>query len=379
MRLHERLRHFAWDAFLPAIILAIGGVLLVRYADFGHEKRDGLTLGDRQSLSLVVSLGVMAIVLVPSYMRLRRLTVAIYGILVMLTLYATFFGAMRNNARRWIALGFGDLTPSEFLKIGVVIVLARLLMYRRNVREFRSILLPFAVALLPAAIVAKQPDLGTALLFVPIPFALLYAAGAKWQHLALCGALFVAIGGLAIGVGVEAGLLKPYQMERIEAFFARAKKDPREAAGGQASAGIEAIGAGGLAGCGSGEWTRTVVARIPERHSDFIFAVAGAKLGLLGTTAIVGLYAALILALVRVAARTREPFGRLIVVGAATLLVTQTVVNLGMTTGCLPVTGLPLPFVSCGGSSLLSTFVCLGLALNVSMRRVHVIAKEDFN
>jgi rod shape determining protein RodA len=379
MKTPEKLRHFAWGAFVPALVLSIAGLLLVRYADFGRETRAGFAPGDRQALSLALSLAVMGLLLVPSYLRLRRITAGIYAILVLLTLYATFFGDLRNNARRWIPLGFYDLTPSEFLKIGVVLVLARLLMYRRNVREFRSLLLPFALALLPSVIVAKQPDLGTALLFVPIPFALLYAAGAKWQHLAACGGIFAGVAVLALFVGAETGLLKPYQLQRIATFVDQHGEKPKKRANDQAALGIEAIGAGGLTGFGSGEETRAVIAKLPERHSDFIFAVAGAKLGLLGTTAIVALYAALVLALIRVASRTREPFGRLVIVGLTTLLVTQTLVNLGMTTGCLPVTGLPLPFLSYGGSSLLSTFACLGLALNVSMRRVRVVAREDFN
>jgi rod shape determining protein RodA len=378
MSASHRLRHFAWGTFVPALALAVIGVLLVQFSDFGVRRRTGWSPGAKQVLSLGISLAAFAVALVPSYLRLQRLAVPLYSSLLLVTLYATYFGVERNNARRWIALGFYDLTPSELMKIGAVLVLARLLMYRRNVRDFRSLLLPFGVALLPAAVVAKQPDLSTALLFVPLPFALLFAAGARLKHLALCAGLFLALGGATVLVGVEAGLLEPYQLERITAF-SNLGDDSASHQNYQISNGLAALGAGGFDGYGSAEKTRSIIAFVPERHSDFIFAVAGARLGFLGGALILGLYAALVVGLLGVASRTREPFGRLLVVGSTTLLVTQAVANLGMTTGLLPVTGLPLPLLSSGGSSLLSTFLSLGLALNVSMRRVRVVAKEDFN
>ncbi len=379
--LRHRLRHFAWGAFIPAMALTLLGIFLVRFADFGSLPSGGMAPGDKQIFSLAISLAAFALVLVPSYLHFRRLAFPAYAMLAALTLFAALYGMERNGARRWIHLGFYDLTPSEFLKLGLVLVLARLLMYRPKLRKLPSLILPFALAGLPVAIVAKQPDLGTALLFIPIPFVLLYASGARRQHLLLCGVALVSVAGIVAVGGTALGLLRPYQEERIQSFVAllglgRANASPETF---QAEAGLVAIGTGGVTGLGGGQRAQAVVASLPEKHTDFIFAVAGARFGFLGTALIVALYAWLTFSLLRVAARTREPFGRLVVVGVATLTVTQTFVNLGVTTGCLPVTGLPLPFLSYGGSSLLSTMLYLGIALNVSMRRVRVIARDTFD
>jgi rod shape determining protein RodA len=260
------------------------------------------------------------------------------------------------------------MQPSEFMKVILVVTLAGMLRYERRHYRLEGLLAPLAVTLLPVALVMKQPDLGTALLLVPLLFAILFAAGARVRHLGVVACLGLAA---ALAMFFVPGILHDYQKDRILAFItehtdSQAAALLRQSQGHQLHNGLVAAGLGGVAGVPEEDGgVSAAVREVPERHSDFIFPVFAARFGFLGVTALLAVYLLFLGALLSTAMRVREPSGRLVVVGVFTLLSSQVIVNLGMTLGLLPVVGVTLPFLSYGGSSLLTTYLALGLVLNV--------------
>ncbi len=238
---------------------------------------------------------------------------------------------------------------------------------------------------LPVMMILKQPDLGTALVFAPTLFAMLVAAGAKLRHLGgLLGIAIVAVG-MVVAVTLWAPesvqVLKPHQRARIVAMVGMLQGDTRynDDEAYQADKAMTIIGAGGLTGYG-GERASTIIQynRPPEVHNDMIFSVVVNRWGLLGAWAVMGLYLVLVASMLLVAARSKDPFARLACVGFAASLFTQAAINIGMHVGLVPVTGITLPFVSYGGSSLLATFAMVGLTLNFGSRRPLPLARPSF-
>jgi cell division protein FtsW (lipid II flippase) len=287
-----------------------------------------------------------------------------------------------NGAYAWIDFGVIRFQPSEVTKIAFVLVLARYLRFRSNYRTLSGLLPPFALALVPVAMILRQPDLGTALIFIPALFAMLFVAGAKMKHLLAIvglGAAMVPIIWLA-GTDVPVfrhmpELVKEYQRKRVYAMFSR---DPAtlQATGYQQENAVIAFGSGGISGKGMGNIP--IGMRVPEAHNDMIFALIGEQFGFFGSAVVLAAYIVLFAAGVEIASATREPFGRLIALGVVSLLAGQTFLNLMVATRMMPVTGITLPFVSYGGSSLLASFIAVGLLLNIGQNRPLVIARESF-
>jgi cell division protein FtsW (lipid II flippase) len=292
---------------------------------------------------------------------------------------------VRNGATCWINLRFMMLQPAEIAKITFVLAMARYLRYRDSYRSFTGLLAPFALLLIPLALIIKQPDLGTAIIFAPAIFMMLLVAGAKLKHLASLIALALLI--LAVNIAViyllpdSMQLLKPHQKQRIIAMITQASGDNRYAdnIGYQQEKAITLIGAGGLTGYGA-QRSATIIKhnKLPEDHNDMIFAVIVNRWGLLGGLTVLTLYATLFLSFLFVAWCLKDPFTQLAAVGFMGVLTTQTVMNIGMTMGLLPITGITLPFVSYGGSSLLSTFIMIGLIVNFSSRRPAIVSRPSF-
>ena len=251
-----------------------------------------------------------------------------------------------------------------------------------------GLLAPFAVALIPVALILKQPDLGMASLFVPTLFAMLYVAGARLKHLGL-----VALMGLAVipilwmsGPREEGApglpvlrhgpvFVKKYQRERVYAMFKHDPKTLRESAY-QTQRAMTAFASGWITGKGPG--VIPLGQNVPEAHNDMIFALVGEQFGFVGATVVLGAFLVLFAAGVEIAAGTRDPFARLVAVGIVAMLATQAFVNLMVMMRLMPVTGITLPFVSYGGSSLVSSYMAVGLLLNVGQNRPLVIARESF-
>lgn len=315
----------------------------------------------KQATFLGGALALMGLVALPHYQHYRRGAWILYGALAVALLFLLVRGAHTRGARGWFRLGPFMLQPAEFMKIALVLTLARVLMYGRAVQRGFALLLPIAVTALPAALVLVQPDLGTTILFIPTLFAMLYAAGARKRHLVLIAAVL-----LAAAPAVYLYGMKDYQRNRLTAFVfpERVPPDLRY----QQEQSKRACASGALTGRGLGESGVAIPFYIPDRHTDFVYSILAEELGLVGGSFVLLLYAVFFLQSLRIAHQSREPFGRLIVVGLATLFATQTFINLGMTLGVAPITGLTLPFVSYGGSSLLSCGIAAGLILNVGAR-----------
>jgi cell division protein FtsW (lipid II flippase) len=283
----------------------------------------------------------------------------------------------RNGARRWISLGIADFQPSELAKVVYVLVMALYLRYSVNHRRFFGLFQPALITMVPVALILVEPDLGTALLFLPTLIAMLIAAGAKLRHLFVTGALAMifASGVLVISLSMAKAdkypLLRPHQVQRIQAVVETFRGDERhsQTRGFQGRQARMLIGAGGLSGH-TEQKSRALVeySKLPEKHTDMIFPILVNRFGFTGAMLIILLYALWIFGAAVVAANCKDPFGRLVVIGCATMLATQATINIGMTLGLLPITGMTLPFVSYGGSSLLMGFLVTGLVMNIAIR-----------
>ena len=331
-----------------------------------------------------------------NYQKIGQWSWPFYIVSLLLIVYTVLPGVPRsgfggvpfiNGAHPWIKFGSFSLQPSELMKIAFVMVLARYLRFRNNYRTLPGLFAPFALALFPVALIMKQPDLGTALTFIPALFAMLFVAGAKrWHLFAVLGMAIAAApvmwlaGPAPEGPGLPVfkylpAVVKPYQRERVKSMFNNDPKTQREK-GYQQRHALIAFGSGGILGKGAGDIP--VGQSVPEAHNDMIFALIGEQFGLIGSIAVLISYAGLFAAGTEIAGNTKEPFGRLVAVGVVSLLAGQTFLNLMVTLKLMPVTGVTLPFVSYGGSSLLASFMAAGLLLNIGQNRPYVIARESF-
>jgi rod shape determining protein RodA len=324
-------------------------------------------LADRQGVWLVVGTAIILVVLLPHFHVLGRVAYALYAVTLLL-LVAVFFAPEIANTHRWFVLpGNVQLQPSELAKTAFVLALAWYLRYRKNVRTLPGLVVPFLLALVPFVLILKQPDLGTAMLFPLVLYAMLVAAGARLRHLIMIAVL--------AGVSVPGAypFLRPYQQERIQSILKQimgtADEAHRQGAGLQQYRSQVAIGAGGLTGQGDEATQHFRQNLVPFDYTDFIFAVVGAHWGLLGSLLVLVMYLAFFLAAVEIAGSSRDNFGRLLAVGLSAMILFQAAINIAMTIGLGPVTGIALPFVSYGGSSLLASMLAVGLLLNVSVRR----------
>ncbi len=313
------------------------------------------------------------------YLRLRAPAYAGYGFLVVALVLVLKFAPERNGSRRWFEVfGFG-VQPSEYMKIVVILATARYLHVREPAVRLRDLAIPLLLVLVPMGLILKQPDLGTALVFFPIFAAMVFAAGARKRRigtlclavLALAAAPFVAY----FTTGRVLPPLREYQMKRLVAFVR--PEDAPLGDGFQLLRALEAIRAGGWTGRGTEEAASGFTRFVPERHNDFIFSVVGESWGFVGTSSLLLLYAILLGTSLSIAYRCREPFGRLAIVGVVVWFAVQVFVNVAMTTGLAPITGMTLPLVSYGGSSLFTSCVALGVVAGVARRYVPVFSHDE--
>jgi rod shape determining protein RodA len=276
-----------------------------------------------------------------------------------------------NGARSWYNLYFFKLQPSELMKPILVLTLAHYLMYRDSYKKLGGLAVPLVMALVPMLLILKQPDLGMTMVFAPVLFVMLFAAGARLWHLGL-----MILTGCTSMLWMWSTVLKDYQRRRVLAWL-----NPEEYRLGEAWQLLRsetAIGSGGILGKGWGETSQGNLNLLPEKHTDFIFAVVSEEGGFLLASLLLLLVLLAVWSGLGIAARTREPAGRLIAVGCVTMFFAQALINASVALGLLPTTGLPFPLVSYGGSSIISAFICLGLLVNVGAQQEVVLAKESF-
>ncbi len=320
----------------------------------------------RQLVWVVLGLGVMVAVGAVDLRVVRRLIPAAYGLTV-LTLVAVLspLGSSANGAQAWFDFGPLRLQPAELAKPVLVLVLAAHAGRARGgphgVRLTRGQLLGALAQAVPlVGLVLLQPDLGTAVVLLVITGGMVVVAGARGRHLAV----LVGMGVLAVAGVFKAGMVAPYQVDRLTSFLDQSG-DPQGATWNLEQAKI-AIGSGGLAGAGLFEGSQTALAYVPEQHTDFVFTVVGEELGLLGGLTLLGLFGVMAWRTWRAAWLASDTFGALCCTGVLAMFVFQVFQNMGMTMGITPITGIPLPFLSYGGSSTIASFAAVGLVANVS-------------
>ena len=487
---------FPWLLIAAAMILVGLGLAGIYAATDGRLDCPDILRGlaEKQVLFIAISLAVFVLALAPSYVRLARYSYPLYGVslalLIVLAVMRRFDLVIpgiiypTNHAYSWISIpGVMKFQPSELTKIAFIMALAYYLRHRKNYRTFRGLLVPFVMALAPTALVLYQPDLGTAMMFLPVLFLMLFAAGARGKHL-----LAIILLGLAM-VPVFYSSMKGYQRMRIDSWllsgcaerlrFAVAEQqeppptdaanDPNAANEPAASEPAQesrprraraipltaeqqtqlaedvtsmwrfklwrlataiswgrdkaefvharqrlfealdaapgparfnalrmffgsllndpghqlfqakiAVGAGGLTGQGWLSGSQTRYGFLPQAHTDFLFPTLAEQFGLLGALGVVLLYGFICILGLDVSFSTTEPYGKLLVVGVVGLVAAQSFLNMAMSIGLMPITGIPLPLMSYGGSSLLSSFLALGLLCNVALRRLFLIAPRPF-
>lgn len=319
----------------------------------------------RQSIYAVIGIALMLALTRIDYSRFRELRVGIYTAMIASIALVLVLGAAARGSRRWIELPFFTFQPSEIGKVLLIAALAGFVIDRaRRIPERQRTARLLVLGLAPAALVFLQPDIGTGVVFVVITLAVLFIAGVRWTHFAALGGLAVAAVTIALVVAPAVGLpvLKDYQQERVTSFL-NPSEDPRDSSY-QVNQALIAVGSGGKTGRGD-DATQTQSGFLPERHTDFIFAVVGERFGFVGAALLLSLYALLIWRALRILTLSKNLYGSMIAGGVVAMIMFQVFVNVGMTLGVMPITGITLPLMSYGGSSVLTTLMAVGLLQSV--------------
>ncbi|MEQ9453091.1 MAG: FtsW/RodA/SpoVE family cell cycle protein [Phycisphaeraceae bacterium] len=374
----------AWILLIGAALLATVGIFSIGIVEPGLASRQGSVWVPIAIFGLLVAFLPRPRWIGTSAYPLMAFALALL-ILLVLPFTPRWLVPVINGAKAWINLGVMNFQPAELTKVAFVLAMAWYLRHRKSHRTLLGLLKPFLLMLVPVALILKQPDLGTAILFAPTLFIMLLAAGARLKHLVgLIGVAAVVIGVnilIALYAPDSMQLLKPHQRERIVSMISLAQGDTRYATttGYQQDTAMTLVSAGGLTGYDP-QRVRDMIQlnKLPFDHNDMIFAVVCARWGWIGGFGLMALYMMIVTAMVLIAAELKDPFARLATVGFAGILFTQASINIGMTVGLLPITGITLPFVSYGGSSLLFSAVMIGLVLNFASRRPAPLARPSF-
>ena len=360
----------------PLLLLATLGLVAASVYTVGAATQDDVP-GDpnyyayRQGIFAGAGLVLMLLISRFDYSRLREWKFGVYALMIGSIVLVYAAGVSARGARRAIEFGFFNFQASELGKLLIVVALAAFVVDRtRRLHDRETTSRIVLLALVPAILVVAQPDLGSGLVYLAIVLAVLFVAGTKWTHFAALAALGAVAIALVLVAAPAAGLelLKPYQQDRLTAFL-NPTDDPREE-GYQINQSLTAIGSGGKTGRGE-ESTQTRLDFLPEHHTDFIFSVVGEEFGFVGAALVLSLFALLIWRALRILTMSKNFYGALVAGGITAMLMFQVFVNVGMTIGIMPITGIPLPLVSYGGSSVLTTLMAIGL-----LQSIHAQARE---
>lgn len=353
-----------FDYGLVAIVgvIILMGLFVIYSASYQKYVLSGTNLSLRQLQSGIIGIIIAAAVFRIGYQRIIDFGYYIFGINVVLLLLVLFVGDMRYGARRWMEIGSFAFQPSEFAKITFIFALAKYLGdIKDGIERPKALIAPFAMALVPILLIFKEPDLGTALVFVPVLLTMLFMAGARLKYLMIL-----------IGSGLACApflwfFLKEYQRNRLMVFI-NPNLDPLGAGYTIIQSKI-AIGSGGIIGKGWLAGTQNQLNFLPEHHTDFIFSVVGEEWGFIGSAVLLFLFYKLVEKGLRIAETTSDIYGKTLAYGIVTVFTMHIIVNIGMVCGLMPVVGIPLPFVSYGGSSLIMSIVSIGILENIKNKR----------
>ncbi len=359
----------------PLVALAAVGLIACSLVTLFFTSQDDIA-GDpyyyviRQGIYAVLGIALMFALARIDYSRFRELRVGIYAAMLVSIVAVLLLGAAARGSQRWIELPFFTFQPSELGKLLLVLALAGFVIDRaRRQSEWQRTARLLLLGLVPAAIVFVQPDLGTALVYGVVTLVILFVSGVRWTHFAALGGIAVAAVSLVLLIAPAIGhpVLEGYQLERLTAFL-HPSDDPADSSY-QTNQALIAIGSGGKLGRGD-DATQAQHGFLPEGRTDFIFAVVAERWGFVGAALLLSLYALLIWRALRITTLSKNLYGSLVGAGIAAMLLFQVFVNIGMNVGLMPVTGVPLPLMSYGGSSVLVTFMAIGL-----LQSIHVQAR----
>ncbi len=370
------LRHFDYVTLVIMLLIAGLSIPIIASGSAPYSPSPGYYV-ERQLVWIGLGLITVFVVAAVPYERFKRFAPFVYWGSVALLLYVVVKGHTALGGQRWIQVGPFQLQPSEFAKIAIIVALATLLDSKVSMTHWRDLVTPFLQVALPMALILKQPDLGTTLVFVAITFGMLLMAGVPiWRLLLIFG------GGLALVIGwIYLHLTYPhliplpmhqYQLQRL-LIFLHPGADPTGAGYNVIQSRI-AVGSGGLFGSGLSLSHSTQLSYLPESYTDFIYALVGEELGFVGSIAVLFVYLLLIGRTMYIAVKARDRFGLLLASGFASLLAFHVLESAGMATGIMPVAGVPLPFFSYGGSAFLADSAGIGMIINVYMRRQQPIS-----
>lgn len=344
-----------------AILLIIG---LITLFSASHQKQidTGKNFVLSQMIWIVLGLFIAFLVVRTKYHSFLSVAYIIYGIHIFFLILVLLMGKPVLGAQRWISLGGIGFQPSEFSKIFTILALARMIGDDPGrLKTAKGLMMPLLVVFVPMILIFKQPDLGTAIIFLPIILSMFWVAGIRVKY------FFIAIVSGIVSLPMFWYCLKDYQRDRLMVFI-NPNLDPL-GAGYTINQSKIAIGSGMILGKGWLAGTQNQLNFLPERHTDFIFSVVAEEGGFLAASLVLILFLSLILRGIRIAELTNDISGRLLVAGLTTMLALHVIINIGMTLGLMPVVGMPLPFISYGGSALISNFIAVGFLLNVRKER----------
>jgi rod shape determining protein RodA len=359
---------------LAAIVAAVFGCLMVYSATRGTLILHGTSpyhYLKRQALFVVLGIIVMAAVGWFDYRRLEQLSIPIYllSVVALLAVLAPGVGTHTLGSTRWFSLGPLQIQPSEFAVLGLVVIVAAYCSRRPEGLTWLDVVKVLGLGAVPITLVMVQPDLGTGIIMTVVLLVMLAVAGLPTRVLVI----LLAGAAVLVLVVIEAGLLHKYQISRITSFFHQDTPHPNTTLAANIYSlqqAKTAIASGGISGSGFLHGTLTNLAYVPEQQTDFIFTAVGEQLGFIGSVGVLALLGFIALRVLRTGQIARDEFGRLICMGGFTFLAFSTFQNAGMTMGIMPITGIPLPFISYGGTAVIAFFAAVGLSLSVYARRL---------
>ncbi len=364
------LKKLDYSILIVTLILISLGLLVIFSVSYGY---DDLDLGNFKKQIIFAAIGIAAMFLMSffDYRFLKNYTAILYLFGVFLLGIVLFIGNATRGMAGWIDLGFFNLQPAELMKIILIIVLAKYFsFFSGKLFEFKRVIISGVCVGIPVILTLLQPDLGSAAIMVFIWLGMLIAAGIKTNHL-----IAILLIGILIFAGSYLFFLKDYQKDRLITFLSP-QSDPLGSGYNVIQATI-AVGSGGLWGKGLGHGSQSQLNFLPEKHTDFIFAVLAEEMGFVGVIFLLVLFATLIFKLINISLRVQDNFGKMLAAGTVVLLFSHIVINIGMNMGVMPVTGIPLPFISYGGSFLISLLIMLGIIQSVAVKGIKYKLEEE--
>jgi rod shape determining protein RodA len=360
-------RHLDVFLVLTTVMISCFGLVMIYSATQHRLKALGINPRyylERQAIYVVIGIGVLSLCAAIDYRRFLDFSPMLYaGTVLILLGVLSPLGSRSKGAQAWFQVSTYQFEPSEVAKVALVVCVAAYCSSQRGELSGRRLLLVLGLGAIPFGLIYVQPNLGTSLILIATVLAVLLIAGARPRHLAVLSLLGI-IGIVAV---LQLGVLRHYQVQRLTAFLDN-KSDIKGTSYNLHQSQI-AIGSGGSTGKGLFKGTQTNLSYVPEQHTDFIFTAVGEQLGLAGSATLLALFVLMVWRIWRIASLAKDLAGTLLCVGVLAMLVFQIFVNVGMTMGIMPITGIPLPFMSYGGTAIVSSFAAIGLVVNVHMRR----------